>query len=79
MLLAAMLATVLAAAALALARTANPVAGDVSGNVQYSAVCQNVFDEINAAGLQYGKVGDPEAGDDLAQASPRSRASRERL
>ncbi len=68
MLLAAMLAMVLAAAAPALAQTANAVAGDDATNAQYTnnAVCQNILGEV--AAVQYGNVGDLEAGDDLAQA-----------
>jgi hypothetical protein len=64
MLLAAMLAMVLAAAAPALGQTANAAAGS---QYNFQAVCQNVFDEINAAGVQYGNTGDLTAGGDLAQ------------
>jgi len=60
MLLAAMLAMVLAAAAPVLAQTggfspsatATTETGDATAT-QYAAICQNVFDEINAAGVQY--------------------------
>jgi hypothetical protein len=55
-----------AAAAPAFAQTAEAVAGDVT-QTQYSAVCQNVFDEIVAQGAQYGNIGDLEAGGNLAQ------------
>jgi LPXTG-motif cell wall-anchored protein len=83
MLLAAMLAMVLAAAAPALAQQGDVNLGDdqinVGDDTQYQAVCQNVFDEINATGTQYaGSFNDstveaeasaPGAGSDVAAAN----------
>jgi hypothetical protein len=67
MLLAAMLAMVMAAAAPALAQptaTATTETGDATVT-QYAAVCQNVFDEINAVGVQYaGSFNEVDAEDD---------------
>lgn len=68
MMLAAMLAMVLVAASPAFAQTAVAVSGDFDGDdVEFNAVSQNVFDEIDAVGVQFGNVGDLEAGDDLSQ------------
>jgi LPXTG-motif cell wall-anchored protein len=88
MLLAAMLAMVLAAAAPALAQQGDVNLGDdqinVGDDTQYQAVCQNVFDEINATGTQYAgsfndstvdaSAGAAGAGDDVAAANAQQSA-----
>jgi predicted transposase YdaD len=69
MVLVAMLALMLVATSPAFAQqTAEAVAGDVT-QTQFTAVCQNVFGEIEAEGVQVGNLaGEVEAeGGDLSQ------------